>query len=111
MSNPTKKRYAWKFTSNGEDVEVNGMTRHKPSPVAMEGEPDWIVDFHARERAGKVFVSGSQVASLHEMGTCILLWLLTVCKAQGVSAADYAARLALAVKKAEGGITIRNKTQ
>lgn len=111
MSNATKKRYAWKFSSrDGTDVEINGMSRHKPSPIAEEGEPLWIIDFHARERKGGAFVSGSQVASLHEMGTAIALWILSVCKAQGASASEYASRIASAVRSAEGGITLRNKS-
>ena len=68
---PTKsvweKRVALKFEVEGGTIACRPLSRHAASPVDASVEPDWRVDFHAREDDGEPVISAMVVASPVEL--------------------------------------------
>lgn len=75
------KQSAIKFISDGETVEINSIPRRIKSPVRREDDPEWSIYFHAREKDGVPFVSGTQNCDLEQMALSLAIWINVVCKA------------------------------
>ena len=96
---PTKsaweKKVALKFEVEGGTIACRHLSRHAASPTDTSVEPDWRVDFHAREDGGNPVVSAMIVASPVEL-----------LMALGFALAGFSAQTELPVATLVKGLTV-----
>lgn len=90
----SRKKEAFKFELSRGQMNINGITRHGKSPVAGEGEPEWEMMLHARERKGEPFVSGIYRMSIVDYSTVIMLTTFALCRKLECNPVDFMRRMA-----------------
>lgn len=102
----SQKKQALKFELAKGEMNVRGITRHGESPVAGEGEPEWELMFHARERNGEPFISGIYRMNLVQYSKCVLLMTFALCRALKCNPVDFMRRLGTAMVECvkQGGV-------
>lgn len=102
----SRKKEAFKFELSRGQMDIRGITRHGQSPVAGEGEPQWEMMLHARERKGEPFISGIYRMSIVDYSTVIMLMTFALCRKLECNPVDFMRRMTVGMENCikSGGI-------
>lgn len=100
-----QKKAAVKFEIKDDGVVCRPMRRHAVSPTDPTEEPQWSIDFHAREEGGRPVISAMMVCTPVEFAMVIGIVLAGFAAQVGLDVLRLARGVATGAKEAAGLIT------